>query len=123
MWTLPFFLLLALVTALGFGLWISALKCHLPGCGLYSALPDPALDADPIAYSSQEVPEQWQLVYALNPMVGVVEGFRWALLGADKPPGPMVIVSAVISLVVLVTGMYYFEGWKKLSRIWCKNFG
>jgi lipopolysaccharide transport system permease protein len=113
-WTLPFFLLLALVTALGFGLWISALNVIYRDVGyILPFLTQLWMLLTPIAYSSQEVPEQWQLVYAMNPMVGVVEGFRWALLGAEKPPGPMVIVSAVISLVVLITGMYYFRRMEK----------
>jgi lipopolysaccharide transport system permease protein len=113
-WTLPFFLLLALVTALGFGLWISALNVIYRDVGyILPFLTQLWMLLTPIAYSSQEVPEQWKLVYALNPMVGVVEGFRWALLGAEQPPGPMVIVSAVISLVVLITGMYYFRRMEK----------
>jgi lipopolysaccharide transport system permease protein len=63
----------------------------------------------PVVYSSSEIPENWRLVYALNPMVGVVEGFRWALLGKQAAPGPMVAVSAVIAVVVLISGMFYFR--------------
>ena len=60
-------------------------------------------------YSATIVPEQWRILYALNPMVGVVEGFRWALLGTDTAPGPIVAVSAVIAVLLLVTGMFYFR--------------
>jgi lipopolysaccharide transport system permease protein len=64
----------------------------------------------PIAYPASLVPEKWRLIYALNPMTGVVEGFRWAILGSAKSaPGPMMIVSTTISIVMLVTGMFYFR--------------
>jgi lipopolysaccharide transport system permease protein len=109
-WTLPFFLLLSLVTALGFGLWLSALNVQYRDVGyilpfltqIWSLL-------TPVAYSATEVPEQWRLIYALNPMVGVVEGFRWALLGSANAPGPILIVSSTISLLLLISGMYYFR--------------
>jgi lipopolysaccharide transport system permease protein len=55
------------------------------------------------------IPEQWQLIYALNPMTGVVEGFRWALLGTVEAPGPMLAVSTTISILMLVTGLFYFR--------------
>jgi lipopolysaccharide transport system permease protein len=109
-WTLPFFLLLSLVTALGFGLWLSALNVQYRDVGyilpfltqIWSLL-------TPVAYSATEVPERWRLIYALNPMVGVVEGFRWALLGSESAPGPILIVSSTISLLLLISGMYYFR--------------
>jgi lipopolysaccharide transport system permease protein len=62
-----------------------------------------------IVYSASEVPEEWQFFYALNPMVGVVEGFRWALLGTADAPSPMIGVSAVIALIVFISGMFYFR--------------
>jgi lipopolysaccharide transport system permease protein len=65
--------------------------------------------ATPIAYPSSLLPEKWRVIYALNPMVGVVEGFRWALLGTDTRPGPMVLVSAVAASALLVGGAFFFR--------------
>jgi lipopolysaccharide transport system permease protein len=67
----------------------------------------------PIAYPSSLLSRPWRTIYGLNPMVGVVEGFRWALLGVTTKPGPIVIVSAVISLVLLLTGALYFRRMEK----------
>ena len=63
----------------------------------------------PIAYPSSLLPEPWRTLYGLNPMAGVVEGFRWALLGTDTAPGPMTIISAVVALALFVTGAFYFR--------------
>jgi lipopolysaccharide transport system permease protein len=109
-WALPFFLLLALATALGFGLWLSALNVLYRDVNyILPFLTQLWVLVTPVAYSSEVVPEQWRLLYALNPMVGVVEGFRWALLGTETGPGIHMVLSVVISLVLLVTGMYYFR--------------
>lgn len=109
-WTLPFFLLLALMTALGFGLWLSALNVLYRDVGyILPFLTQLWMLVTPVAYSTRVVPEQWKALYALNPMVGVVEGFRWALLGADPPSAITLAASTGISLVLLVTGMYYFR--------------
>jgi lipopolysaccharide transport system permease protein len=109
-WTLPLLLLLALVTALGVGLWLSALNVLYRDIGyIIPFLTQLWFYITPIVYSSSEVPEEWRLVYALNPLVGVVEGFRWALLGTGDAPGPMVAVSAVIAILLLVTGLFYFR--------------
>jgi lipopolysaccharide transport system permease protein len=109
-WTLPFFILLALITALGFGLWLSALNVLYRDVGyILPFLTQIWMLVTPVAYSAKAVPEQWQLIYALNPMVGVVEGFRWALLGTQNPPGPVLGVSAFIAVFILVSGMYYFR--------------
>lgn len=109
-WTLPLFVLLALVTALGVGLWLSALNVLYRDIGYtIPFLTQFWFFLTPIVYSSSEVSPAWQLVYALNPMVGVVEGFRWALLGTATAPGPMLAVSAGISLLVLVSGLFYFR--------------
>jgi lipopolysaccharide transport system permease protein len=109
-WALPFFLLLALATALGFGLWLSALNVLYRDINyILPFLTQLWVLVTPVAYSSKVVPEQWRLLYALNPMVGVVEGFRWALLGTQSAPGLDMVLSVVISLVLLVTGMYYFR--------------
>lgn len=109
-WTLPFFLVLALITALGFGLWLSALNVLYRDVGyILPYITQLWLLLTPVAYSAREVPEAWQLIYALNPMVGVVEGFRWALLGTQTGPGPMLAVSAAISVILMITGMYFFR--------------
>lgn len=107
---LPFFLLLALVTALGVGLWLSALNVEyrdiryvVPFITQFWML------ATPIAYPSTMLSEPWRTFYGLNPMVGVVEGFRWALLDSGVGPGPMVAVSTVVSILVLITGAFYFK--------------
>jgi lipopolysaccharide transport system permease protein len=67
----------------------------------------------PIAYPSSLLPESWQMVYGLNPMVGVVEGFRWALLGTNKGPSFMIALSVVVSLSLLTTGLFYFRRMEK----------
>jgi lipopolysaccharide transport system permease protein len=109
-WTLPFFLLLALVTALGVGLWLSALNVIYRDIGyIIPFLTQFWLFITPIAYPSSMVPEKWQLIYALNPMTGVVEGFRWALLGTETAPGSMLIVSSTIAVIVLISGLFYFR--------------
>lgn len=107
---LPFFLLLALITALGVGLWMSALNVEyrdvryvVPFITQFWML------ATPIAYPSTMLSEPWRTIYGLNPMVGVIEGFRWALLGSGVGPGPMVAVSTVVSILVLITGAFYFK--------------
>jgi lipopolysaccharide transport system permease protein len=71
------------------------------------------LFATPIAYPSSLLGEPWRTVYGLNPMVGVVEGFRWALLGTDTAPGPMIAVSTLVALVILIGGAFYFRRMEK----------
>jgi lipopolysaccharide transport system permease protein len=107
---LPGFLLLALVTALGVGLWLSALNVEYRDVRyVVPFLVQFWLFATPIVYPSSLLPEPWRTLYALNPMVGVVEGFRWALLGTDTAPGPMILVSASAALLILVGGVVYFR--------------
>lgn len=109
-WTLPLFLLLALVTAVGVGLWLSALNVIYRDVGyILPFLTQVWLFLTPIAYPTSIVPQHWQALYALNPMTGVVEGFRWALLGTGQPPGLMTAVSALVAVVLLVSGMFYFR--------------
>ncbi len=108
--TLPFFILLALITALGVGLWLSALNVIYRDINyIIPFLTQFWLFVTPIAYPSSLVPEQWRWLYALNPMTGVVEGFRWALLGVETAPGPMLAVSTTISILVLISGLFYFR--------------
>lgn len=108
-WMIPIFVLLAAVTALAVGLWLSALNVKYRD--VRYAIPFLIqfwLFATPIAYPSSLVPEKWQTFYALNPMVGVVEGFRWALLGKGQMPGLMLTVSVLAVTLLLVSGLYYF---------------
>jgi len=107
---LPFFLLLALGTALGVGLWLSALNVRYRDVRYtISFLTQFWLLATPIAYPSSLVPEPWRSFFGLNPMAGVVEGFRWALLGTAHAPGPMLVVSVASVFALLVGGLYYFR--------------
>jgi lipopolysaccharide transport system permease protein len=110
LWTLPLFLLLGLVTALGVALWLSAVNVKYRDVN--QALPFLTqfwLFATPVAYSSSVISAKWQIVYSLNPMAGVVNGFRWALLGSGNGPDAALWVSVAISIIVLVTGLFYFR--------------
>jgi lipopolysaccharide transport system permease protein len=107
---LPFFLLLALVASLGVSLWFSAMNVQFRDIRYIIPFVSQAwMFLTPIAYPSSLLSEPWRTLYGINPMAGVVEGFRWALLGADTAPGPMVIVSASVALLILVSGAYYFR--------------
>ena len=107
---LPLLLLLGLVTALGVSLWLSALNVQYRDVRYtIPFLTQIWMFGTPIAYPSSLVPEAWRPFYGLNPMVGVVEGFRWALLGTATRPGAMLIVSSLAALVLLVTGAMYFR--------------
>ncbi len=111
---LPFLLLLAIVTALGVGLWLSALNVEYRD--VRYAIPFLTqfwMFATPIAYPSSLLPEPWRSVYGMNPMGGVVEGFRWALLGTDTAPGPILIVSSFVAVFLLVSGTFYFRCMEK----------
>lgn len=108
--TAPLWMALAVLTALGVGLWLSALNVRYRD--VRYALPfltQTWLFATPVAYSSSIVPESWRSLYALNPMVGVVDGFRWALLGTNEPPGLAALVSFGAVSVLLFTGLLYFR--------------
>ena len=111
---LPLFLLLALMTSLGVGLWFSAMNVQFRDVRYtIPFLTQFWLFATPIAYSSTLLEQPWRTLYGLNPMVGVVESFRWALLGADTAPGPIIMVSAFAALALLVSGAYYFRRMEK----------
>jgi lipopolysaccharide transport system permease protein len=109
LWFVPFSLL-AFVTALGVGLWLAALNVQYRDVR-YTVpfLVQIWLFATPIAYPSTLLSAPWRTVYALNPMVGVVDGSRWALLGTGSPPGPMVAASTLVALLLLVSGALYFR--------------
>lgn len=109
LWAIPL-LGLACITALGAGLWFSAMNVRYRDVRyVVPFLVQVWLFATPIAYPSSLIAEQWRPLYALNPMVGVVEGFRWALLDTQTAPGPMVAASAVAAILLLVSGAYYFR--------------
>lgn len=111
---LPFFVLLTFVTALGVGLWLAALNVKYRDVRyVVPFLTQFWLFATPIAYSSTLLSPPWRTLYGINPMVGVVEGFRWALLGTDTGPGPMIIVSSIAALLILVSGAFYFRRMEK----------
>jgi lipopolysaccharide transport system permease protein len=111
---LPFLLLLAFVTALGVGMWFSALNVQFRDVRyILPFITQFWMFATPIVYPSSLLPEPWRTVYGLNPMVGVVEGFRWALLGTQTAPGPILIVSSLASLAILMGGAFYFKRMEK----------
>ena len=107
---LPFFFLLALVTSLGVGLWLSAMNVRFRDIR-YTVpfLVQFWLFATPVAYPSSLLSEPWRTLYGINPMVGVVEGFRWGLLGTDTAPGPIIAVSSLMAVAILVGGAFYFR--------------
>ena len=107
---LPVFLLLALMTALGAGLWLSALTVRYRD--IPYALPFLVqlwFFASPVVYPVSLIPERWQWVYSLNPMVGVLDGFRWCLLDRPAPGLEVVGVSALVGITLIVTGLFYFK--------------
>jgi lipopolysaccharide transport system permease protein len=107
---LPGFLLMTLATALSVGLWLSALNVKYRDVRYtIPFLTQFWMFATPIAYSSSLVPEPWREWYGLNPMVGVVEGFRWALLGKSNGPGILLWVSLIAVLLLLTGGLFYFR--------------
>jgi homopolymeric O-antigen transport system permease protein len=107
---LPLFLLLALLSALAVGIWLSALSVEYRDVRyIVPFLTQFWMYATPIAYASSLIPEAWRLLYGLNPMTGVVDGFRWALLGMDIQNGLMIGVSAIVVLSMFISGLYYFR--------------
>jgi len=111
---LPLLLLLALVTALGVGLWLSTLNVQFRDVRYtIPFLLQLWLFATPIVYPSSLLSEPWRTILGINPMAGVVEGFRWALLGTDTSPGSMIFVSSLMSLFLLLSGAFYFRRMEK----------
>jgi lipopolysaccharide transport system permease protein len=107
---LPIFLLLTILTALGVGLWLSALNAIYRDVRyVLPFLVQFWMFASPVVYASSLVPEKWRWLYGLNPMAGVIEGFRWSLTGRGQPPGRMFVVSALVVIVVLLSGIGYFQ--------------
>jgi lipopolysaccharide transport system permease protein len=112
--SLPLFVLFTMATALGAGLWLSALNVQYRDVRYtLTFLVQFWLFASPVAYSSSLVPARWRPLYGLNPMAGVIEGFRWALLGKAQAPGLMLAVSGLVVASVLVGGLYYYRRMEK----------
>lgn len=107
---LPLLLLLAILTSLGVGLWLSAINVQFRDVRYtIPFITQFWLFATPIAYPSSLLSEPWRTLYGVNPMVGVVEGFRWALLGAQGLPSSIILLSAGMTCTLLVTGLFYFR--------------
>ena len=107
---LPVFLLLALTSAMAVGLWLSALNVQYRDIRyVVPFLAQFWMYATPIAYSSELIPENWRWLYSLNPMTGVVEGFRWAILGKSNLDTFSLGISAVVVVALLIGGLYYFK--------------
>lgn len=112
---LPLFLLLALITSLGTALWLSAMNVQFRDVGYtIPFIVQFWMFATPIAYPSSLIQDPLlRTLYGINPMTGVVEGFRWALLGTDTAPGPITVVSSLAALTLLISGTYYFRRMEK----------
>ncbi len=111
---LPLFLLLTIVTALGVALWLSAINVQYRDVNyVLPFLTQFWLFLTPVAYSAKVISAKWQLVYSLNPMAGVVNGFRWALLGTNSGPNLNMAISVLISVFILVTGLFYFRSMER----------
>jgi len=107
---IPFLILLALITALGLGLWFAALNVQFRD--IRYTIPfiiQLWLFATPVAYPSSLLSESWRALYGLNPMVGVIEGFRWALLGSQTAPGQTLLVSSMTAAMLFISGLLYFR--------------
>jgi lipopolysaccharide transport system permease protein len=114
LWAVPGFVLMAMAGAVGVGLWLSALNVEYRDVRyIIPFITQFWFFMSPVAYPSSLVPEKWRLLYGVNPMTGVVEGFRWALLGKTGAPGPWMAVSVIVTLFVLVGGLYYFRRMEK----------
>jgi len=108
--TIPALVLLAIATSLGAGLWLAAFNVRFRDVRyVVPFLVEIWLLVTPIAYPSSLLTEFWRPFYAINPMVGVVEGFRWALLATDTAPGPMILVSSSAAALLLVSGVFVFR--------------
>ncbi len=113
-WTLPLFLLLTVVTALGVALWLSAINVQYRDVNyVLPFLTQFWLFITPVAYSSNVISERWRIVYSLNPMAGVVNGFRWALLGTPTGPNMNMAVSIAVALGLLLGGLFYFRSMER----------
>jgi lipopolysaccharide transport system permease protein len=113
-WTLPLFLLLTVITALGVALWLSAINVQYRDVNyVLPFLTQFWLFITPVAYSARVISEKWQFVYSLNPMAGVVNGFRWALLGTNTGPDLNMAISIGIAFIFLISGLFYFRSMER----------
>ena len=109
-WALPLFIVLALITALAAGVWLAALNVRYRDVRhIIPFLTQIWLFASPVIYSANILSPKMQLIYGLNPMAGVIQGFRWSVLGVGDAPGPMLAISTLMTLVLLVGGLFYFR--------------
>ena len=100
----------AMLTALGVGLWLSALNAIYRDVRyVLPFLVQFWMFASPVAYPSSLVPQKWRWLYGLNPMAGVIEGFRWSLTGTGPAPGPLILVSSTIVIILLISGIAFFQ--------------
>ncbi len=107
---LPLFVLLALATALGVGLWLSALNALYRDVRyVVPFVVQIWMFASPVVYPASLVPVEWRWLYGLNPMAGVIEGFRWAVTGSGEAPGTTLLASSLAVLLILVSGLFYFQ--------------
>ena len=112
---LPIFILMAMITALGVGIWFTALNVMYRDVKfVVPFLIQFWMYASPVAYSTSLVPEQWQWLYSLNPMVGVIVGFRWALLGKAAPDILVLLVPVIVTILILISGLYFFKRMEKM---------
>ena len=106
----PVMLLVAALTGMAVGLWVSSWIVHYRDVStLLGYFTRFWMYATPIVYAASVIPERWRPLYRLNPMTGVVEGFRWALLGSNTAPGPTILISTVVSVLILIGGAFYFR--------------
>lgn len=113
LWIIPF-LLLTLITALAVGLWLSALNVRYRDVQqMIPFLIQAWMFASPVAYSARIITDRtWQLIYGLNPLAGIIQGFRWALLGGT-PPGELMWISSTVMVLLFISGLYYFRRMEK----------
>lgn len=114
LFTLPLFIILALIATLGVSLWLSAMNVIYRDVGhILPFLTQIWFFVTPIVYSASVVSPKWQILYALNPLTGVVEGFRWSLLGVHSLPWQFLVISSVIAMILLVSGLVYFRNMER----------
>jgi lipopolysaccharide transport system permease protein len=113
LWIIPF-LLLTLITALAVGLWLSALNVRYRDVQqMIPFLIQAWMFASPVAYSARIITDRtWQLIYGLNPLAGIIQGFRWSLLGGT-PPGELMWISSTVMVLLFISGLYYFRRMEK----------
>jgi lipopolysaccharide transport system permease protein len=111
---LPLFLLLAFMASLAFGLWLAALNVEFRDVFyIVPFLLQAGQYLSPVAYSASLVPAKWKVLYSCNPMVGVIDGFRWSILGTSAPDWHSIAISSLSVLIIFIGGMFYFRRMEK----------